>query len=132
MLEAIAGICDLKSGIRRFRLPWQGELTELLPYSLLFKFYEKVRVSLEGELNLWNYSQLAAESPEKMERESGCGVQKAINIRSGIVGPSDAEDIEIYILDEKIRSYLEWVMAKTGLSDSHPCFQEMYDFYLRI
>jgi len=131
ILESITSICDQKNGISRYRIRWQGELVQLLPYSLYFQVYELVRVSPEGDLIVCNYSELTRDNghAEKQERESGIGLQKAINIREGIIDSQDPQDIHIYISDQGIKAYIRSVAAKSGFSRDHPYFQRFYDFY---
>lgn len=133
-LQRLTQICDITTDIKRFRLNWDGDIMQLLPHSLLDQLYEMVRVSPEGALVLNNYKALSNDghTVEQYERDSGIGIQKAINIREGIVTERDAEDVEVYITDERIRKHIQDVMKKTNMSPHHPLFQQLYDFYCSI
>jgi hypothetical protein len=134
LLEVIARATDLNTGIKNFRLRWQGDLMQMLPYSLQHPLYDMVRVSQEGDLIVHNFRELGNEQvhAEQHERQIGTGIQKAINLKEGIVSSQDPEDIEIRITAPKIIDYIQSLIHQSGQDPQHPQFQELYNFYVNI
>lgn len=130
LIHNVFSVCDAPHDIKKFVIKWGQNVEKLLGHAMLDQVIGGVGVNVDGDLVVSNLNRKYQDKEPKTDNQGSQSIFRVIAEREGAIKKQEAGDIQIYLENQNIRSYVEALMHITQNDIAHPEFQKLKNLFV--